>query len=265
MAHALLGYTGFVGGNLDRDARFDARYRSSDIDEIRGRSFDLVVSAALPAAKWLANRDPNADWATVSRLIEALEHVEAEEFVLVSTVDVYGRPHGVYEDDRPSPDGATPYGAHRFRFEEFVRNRFARAVVIRLPGLFGPGLRKNVLFDLLHERQLEAIDPGSVFQWYDVRDLWADIGRIRACGLSLVNLATAPIATECILAEHFPELEVGGSRGPSVRYDVQTRHAEPLGGDPPYVRSEPEVLSRIARFVNEVRQGKVACASQSRT
>ncbi len=263
MTKALLGYTGFVGGNLDQSDRFDARYRSNDIDEIRGRSFELVVCAALPAAKWLANRDPDADWASVSRLIEPLKHIEAEEFVLVSTVDVYGSPQGVDEDS--PPQGATAYGAHRLRFEEFVQSRFPRAVVVRLPALFGPGLRKNALFDLLHERQLDAIDPESAFQWYDVRELWADIERIRESGLGLVNFATAPIATKRFVEEHFADLEVGGGPGPPVRYDVHTRHGAALDGDPPYVRSEGEVLARIERFVREVREGKVACASPYRT
>jgi RmlD substrate binding domain len=265
MSRALIGYTGFVGGNLDRSVHFDARYRSTDIDRIRGRRFELVLSAGLPAAKWLANRDPDGDWASVSRLIEALKHVEAGELVLISTIDVYASPHAVDEDDAPSPDGATPYGEHRLRFEEFVRNRFPRAAIVRLPGLFGPGLRKNVLFDLLHARQLDAINPASVFQWYDVRDLWADVERIRACGLDLVNLATAPIATGRIVDEHFPELDVGERPAPTVEYDVHTRHAEALGGELPYVRSEREVVSRIARFVGDVREGKIECVSPSPT
>jgi nucleoside-diphosphate-sugar epimerase len=261
---ALIGYSGFVGGNLDQAAAFDARYRSTDIDAIRGRSFDLVVSAGLPAAKWLANSDPEGDWAAVSRLMDALDEVEASEFVLISTVDVYGKPVRVYEDDSGS-EGLTAYGSHRRAFEDFVRERFPRHRVIRLPALVGPGLRKNVLFDLLNRRQLTVINPESEFQWYDVRDLWQDLERVRAAEAEVVNLAPAPVSTERILSEHFPGLEVGQEAGSTVRYDVRTRHAELFGGQAPYIMDESEVLTRIARFVGDVREGSIKCATPSPT
>ena len=47
----------------------------------------------------------------------------------------------------------------------------------RLPGLFGPDLRKNVLFDLLHDNLLEKIQPRSTFQWFDVELTWEDGSR----------------------------------------------------------------------------------------
>jgi hypothetical protein len=264
VARALIGWSGFVGGNLDRSAQFDARYRSVDIDAIRGRSFDLVVSAGLPAAKWLANRDPEGDWAAVSSLMRALEEVEASEFVLISTVDVYGSPAVVYEDDA-SPEGLTPYGAHRLAFEEFVAERFPAHRIVRLPALVGPGLRKNVLFDLIHLRQLDAINPDSEFQWYDVRDLWEDLDRIRSAEAAVVNLVPAPVATGRILAEHFPGVAVGEAAGPTVRYDVRTRYARLFGGQEPYIMDEREALSRIARFVRDVREGSIQCATPSPT
>jgi nucleoside-diphosphate-sugar epimerase len=264
VARALIGWSGFVGGNLERDAEFDARYRSTDIDEIRGCSFELVVSAGLPAAKWLANKDPEGDWAAVSGLMGALEEVEAAEFVLISTVDVYGNPIGVEEHDR-APEGLTPYGSHRLAFEEFVAERFPVHRIVRLPALMGPGLRKNVLFDLIHRRQLAVINPDSEFQWYDVRDLWQDLDRVREAGAELVNLVPAPVPTARILAEHFPHVAVGQGAGPTVRYDVRTKYAPLFGARGDYIMDEREVLSRIARFVRDVREGSIECATPSPT
>ena len=51
---ALIGYSGFVGGNLLRQRSFDACFNSSNIEAIAGRSFDLVVCAGAPAEKWKA-------------------------------------------------------------------------------------------------------------------------------------------------------------------------------------------------------------------
>jgi hypothetical protein len=255
---ALIGYTGFVGGNLARAARFDATYHSKTIAEIRGRSYDLVVCAALPAAKWIANRDPHADWRNIASLTEHLRTVEATEFVLISTVDVYPKPVGV--DESSSISGAQePYGAHRLAFERFVQSHFSAAVV-RLPALFGPGLRKNVLYDLLTGHMLDAVNPESEFQWYDIGLLWEHLGLIRHGRLELVNLTTEPIATTAILERCFPEAVVGGSAGPRVAYDVRTRFAGAFGAPPPYILAREAVLDRVEAFVNAVRAGTVACA-----
>ena len=86
---ALIGHTGFVGGTLDRAGwPFAARYNSRNIESMRGESFKTVICAGVSAVKWKANREPEADWARIERLINVLETIEVERFVLISTVDV---------------------------------------------------------------------------------------------------------------------------------------------------------------------------------
>ena len=57
MSEALIGYTGFVGQTLLRSKDFDDLYRSTNIQEIKNKSYDLVVGAGAPAKKWLANKE----------------------------------------------------------------------------------------------------------------------------------------------------------------------------------------------------------------
>jgi hypothetical protein len=45
MTNALIGYTGFVGSNLDDSGQFDDKYNTSNIRDIDGKDYDLVVSA----------------------------------------------------------------------------------------------------------------------------------------------------------------------------------------------------------------------------
>ncbi|MDX1744434.1 MAG: hypothetical protein R3324_00725, partial [Halobacteriales archaeon] len=112
---ALIGHTGFVGGNLDRQVRFDDRYNSSNIERIRGRRYDLVVCAGAPGEKWRANRYPERDAASIGRLRECLAEVEVGHLLLISTVDVYPDPVGVDEDSPIDPSELHPYGLHRRR------------------------------------------------------------------------------------------------------------------------------------------------------
>lgn len=49
MTKALIGYTGFVGTTLLKQTKFDDFYRSTNINDIKGKKFDLVVCAGAPA------------------------------------------------------------------------------------------------------------------------------------------------------------------------------------------------------------------------
>ena len=74
---ALIGYTGFVGSNLLRQRGFDACFNSANIDELGGRSFDLIVCAGARAEKWKANAEPERDLDNIEGLIRALSHADA--------------------------------------------------------------------------------------------------------------------------------------------------------------------------------------------
>ena len=110
---ALIGYTGFVGSNLLRQRNFDACFNSTNIDEIGGRSFDLIVCAGARAEKWKANAEPERDLDNIECLIRALSQADARRLVLISTVDVFGNPNGVDEESRVSKAGLHAYGRNR--------------------------------------------------------------------------------------------------------------------------------------------------------
>jgi hypothetical protein len=249
---ALIGSTGFVGQTLSAQRGFGAGFHSTDIDHIEGRRFDRIVCAGVSAVKWWANANPEADQEGIERLIRHLEWVEADRFVLISTVDVYGTPVGVDEDDAVPAPGLHPYGLHRARLEDWVRRRFPVHHVIRLPALFGAGLKKNAIFDLLHDNRLEHVDPASRFQWYPLDRLADDIDRVQAAGLEVVNLVTEPVAMAEIRCRFFPERRLGGE-SKAVAYDVHTQHGAIFGGGFGYALGADAVMEAMGRFVAEQR------------
>jgi dTDP-4-dehydrorhamnose reductase len=248
MTAALIGHTGFVGGNLARQHPFDACFNSRNFRDMAGQRFELLVCAGLPAAKWLCNREPEADWARIAALQDVLARVEARHVVLISTIDVYASPEGVDERTPIDAGAGHAYGRHRLLFERFIESRFPDVLVARLSGLFGPGLKKNVIFDLLHDNCLDAINPASRFQWYDLARLWRDLERCRALGLRLVNLVNEPVPTGAILTRFFPA-KVRAGTSPAVAYDVRSREADRLGGAGGYLQGQDEVLADLGRFV----------------
>jgi nucleoside-diphosphate-sugar epimerase len=253
MTDALIGYSGFVGGNLAKQREFSFLFNSKNFRELPGK-YDLVVCAGLYAAKWLANKNPDEDRARIDALSEVLMGVDAKRFVLISTIDVYPVFEGADEDYDCHVLPNHPYGANRLRFEDFVAQHFEDHLIIRLPGLFGPGLKKNVIFDLVHNNCLDVINPESSFQYYDVSNLWNDIELLLMTDVRLVNLFTEPVSTHELLKRFFPNTTVGKEKAPSVHYNLHTKHAHLFGRQGRYVRTKNEVLSALDLFLQSYDQ-----------
>lgn len=254
---ALVGYTGFVGSNLRAQAPFEAIYNSKNIEDIAGRQFDRLVFAGAQAKKWWANQEPAADWQGIQRALDAMATTKAAKVVLISTIDAVPPGVGVDEsaDCRAADNHA--YGVNRLALEEAIAARFEAPLIVRLPGLFGDGLRKNVIFDLLTDNILDKINPASRFQYYDLARLWADIQTAEQAGLRLVHLVTEPVATRDILAAHFADKTVGQDPFPLAEYDFRTRHGAAFGADPAsgYIEDKASVLARMDRFIQAWRAG----------
>lgn len=248
MSSALIGFSGFVGSTLLKQSRFDALYRSTTIQEIKGREFDVLVCAGAPAQKWLANRSPEEDKQKIDYLIDALGSVRCKTFILISTVDVFKTPLKADESTPVEEQGLLPYGLHRRLLEKFVAEQFPHSLIVRLPGLVGPGLRKNVIFDFLHLNNLQAIDSRAIFQFYPMVNLWNDIQVALQAGLSLVHLTAAPIAVEQVSLLGFGREFTQQLSAEPARYDMRSLYAPLFGGQEPYQYSLRETVQAIRAY-----------------
>ena len=148
MRAALIGHTGFVGQTLAAQRAFSANFNSSNIQTIDGQAFDLAVCAAAPGSMFEANRQPERDRLAIDGLMARLGAMRARRFVLISTIAVLERFDGGATEDTAAFQTGLAYGVNRRRLEAFCADQFENCLIVRLPALFGPGLRKNFLFDL---------------------------------------------------------------------------------------------------------------------
>ena len=255
MIRALIGHTGFVGATLLANGDFAGTYNSTNIEDLAGKRYDEIICAGISAVKWLANKEPEADWTGIQRLLDVLAKVHADRFVLISTIDVYPDP------GQPLDEGAElrslpkePYGRHRHAVEEWIAERFPKHSIVRLPALFGTGLKKNALYDLLHANMIEKINPASAFQWYPTGRLAEDLTRISEAGLRVVNLFTEPVMMREVVERFFPGAKIGSEAGPAVSYSLRTRHAKLFGGHSPYMMSADQILVAMNHFIDQERQ-----------
>lgn len=255
LGDALIGHSGFVGGTIDRSGwSFVARYNSTNIETMRGRSFDTIICAGVTAVKWKANLEPDADWEGIKRLIDVLTTVSANRFILLSTVDVFPHPIGVTECDRPKRQTGQPYGRNRLELEHWVATRFPLHHILRLPALFGKGLKKNALFDLLVGNQTYKINPNAVFQWYPLRRLPEDMRKVMANHQGILNIAVEPIPMGIIADRLFRHTTIGSIEQSEVLYDMRTCFASLLGGTGRYHIDAATSFAEMFEYVNNVRK-----------
>lgn len=251
----LVGHTGFVGRNLAGAFDFRHRFNSSNSAGLRGLESGGIVCAGLYAEKWRANADPAADLAHVRGVFDLVAATRAPALLLISTVDIYDPPVGRAEGEEPDPATTHPYGRHRQMFERWMLERFPETWILRLPGLFGPHLKKNLIFDMLHGRLLEKIHPEGQLQWVDIRRMAPTIATMGAAGIRVLNMVTEPVATRDVQEVVLPGAAIGAA-APAMppRYDLRTRHGAAFGRADGYIQGRDEVLADLRAFVAEHRR-----------
>ena len=149
MKSAIVGYTGFVGQNLCLSHLFDAKYNSINIKEAFGTNPDLLVYAGIRAEMFTANHFPEKDLANIEEAIVNIQKINPKKLVLISTISVYP----VFEGDETTVidvNEGTAYGKNRRYLEKWVEENVEDYLIARLPALYGEGIKKNFIFDMIH-------------------------------------------------------------------------------------------------------------------
>ncbi|CAH0121694.1 hypothetical protein PAE9249_04227 [Paenibacillus sp. CECT 9249] len=248
MKTCLIGHTGFVGSTLLTQNQFDDLYNSRNIDQIKGKFYDMVVCAGAPAVKWKANQEPEEDLENINYLINNLQEINTKLFILISTVDVYKHPVMVDEDTVIVPEDTDPYGRHRYYLENFVSKTFDNYLIVRLPGLFGDGLKKNFIYDLIHNNCLHLTHGDSVFQFYPLHRLWSDIQTAVDHSLREVNFSTEPVQAKEVARHCFNLNFDNRTEKAPVHYNMLSKHHRIFTSSGSYMLSKEDVLQQISDF-----------------
>lgn len=229
---AIIGYTGLIGSNLSEQiskSKFNIDYfNSQNIYKINRKiKYDLVFCAALPAEKWLANKYPKKDLTNTKKLMKNLKKINTNKFILISTIDINFK---------------HTYGRNRLMLEKFISKNFNKTIIVRLPGVFGNGLKKNVIYDLLNKNNLENIYLNDEFQWYDLSLLYKDILKlIDKKKTGIFEFYSEPLKN-FLLLQFFKKIKIIKYREKPIIYNFK-----PAKG---YHMVKLNILKRIKKFVN---------------
>lgn len=251
MLSALIGYSGFIGGNLLKQIEFNDLYNSKNINNIKGKKYDLIVSAGTSSLRWKADLEPDVDWQNIQKLINCLKEVKTEHFILISTVDVYPKPFAVDEDTLITQERQKGYGLNRYKLEMFIRKNFRNSTCVRLPQTFGEGLKKNFIFDLIYNNRPDFTHKDSLFQWYNLKNLWKDILIARKNNLPIVNFAVEPISAEDVAKYTLKIVFKTITDKPPLHYDMRTKYSLLYNSYGHYSYHRLETLEALKTFIKE--------------
>ena len=178
----LIGYTGFVGINLLKYMKPNTLLiNSKNSKDLLNREFDRVYCCGIYAEKWKANKFPEEDNKHIEEFLNNLSTIKCNQFILISTVDVLDCSVTQYETECCYDSvvySKHTYGVNRRKVEEWCMKQFPSCYICRLPALFGYGLKKNALWDIMNNNNIGTLRGHWKFQWYNIDWLYDDLEEI---------------------------------------------------------------------------------------
>jgi hypothetical protein len=242
----LLGHNGLVGSTLKKTTTFDYYYNSKNISEFHKNTQDGddIILCCLPATKWLVNKNLQQDIDNIFNIIKTIKTYNYQNIILISTIDIYcDSPLGSDETYKPNI-GKLSYGNNRYLFELLIQEyiKTDNFKIFRLPALFNNLIKKNMIYDLIYNNNIDQINQNSFYQWYNLDNLYRDISYYsnQYPKETTFNLFTEPINTLDII-NLFPEHKGKTQIGDLVSYDYRTKFGD-------YIEAGPIVFEEIKNF-----------------
>lgn len=214
---ALIGANGFVGSPLAAALALNPDYvltrvTRENYEQMQEKPFDILINAAMPAARFRAKNNPSEDFIeTVTKTADLLYHWRFKKFVQVSTVSA-----------RCQLD--TVYGRHKAAAEKLCA--FGDNLIIRLGPMYGPGLKQGVLIDMLEGKKV-YVDGSSRYCFAPLSFVSSWIaGNLHRSGISEVGARDAVSLDE--VASHL---------GAKIEFDGGVDHQEIPNPSPDYPAS----------------------------
>jgi nucleoside-diphosphate-sugar epimerase len=167
----IIGGNGFVGSGIRRV--FERKHSCtvisrSNYEDAKSIRFDIIINANGNSKKFLAAEEPKEEFAaSVGSVQQSLIDFPTGLYVLCSSVDVYpdcSSPASTREDTPINIARLSFYGFHKYLAEQCVRRYAPKWLILRFGGFVGPGLKKNPIYDMLHNAPLR-VSVDSAYQY----------------------------------------------------------------------------------------------------
>lgn len=254
----IIGYTGFIGGYLARQIKSKNLYNTKNIVNISKKNYDIVYCCAPSSAMWIAKKNPIEDFLNISNLIKNFKNIKTKKFILISTIEVYKKKNFCDENSSDFSNDVYSYGYNRYLIEEAAKKIFKNLLIVRLPIVYGLGVKKNIIFDLKNNNNLDLLNLNDSLQFYPVEMLLKDLRLALKYGVSNINLCSEPIKVKnllkfCLIA---PIVDNPLNRSRKRTYNMRSVYSY-IWKNNKYTYKKDFILKDIKKFIyNENRNFK---------
>ncbi len=137
-----------------------------------------------------------------------------------------------------------------------IDNYYKNYHIIRLPALFGKGLKKNIIFDLIHNNNINNINLNSKFQWYNLDWLKDDINIVINNNIRICNFFTEPIPSYEIVSLYETvfnkkllfDIEYFNTDTPQISYNCKTIYDKLFNSNNGYIKHKKTILESLKQY-----------------
>ena len=209
-------------------------------------SFDFVFHLAGGSSVGAAVQNPREDFyrtvvATAELLDWMRQNLLSGKLVVASSAAVYGAGHSGQISEAAELRPYSPYGRHKRIMEDmaaaYATDYGLSVAIARLFSVYGPGLRKQLLWDLCSklEKQTDEISLGGtgheLRDWTHVADVARCLSRVAMTATSevpIVNIGTGTGTSVHDIAELMAASWHAGGRAPAIHFSGQSRAGDPF-------------------------------------
>lgn len=204
--------------------------------------FHLAGGSSVGAAVHNPREDFNRTVVSTSELLDWMRrNAPSAKLVAVSSAAVYGAGHSGQITEGAKLQPYSPYGRHKRMMEEMVTAYAAdyglEVVIARLFSVYGPGLRKQLLWDLCSkmEKAPGEITLGGSGQelrdWTHVNDVaraLVKMGNIASTNAPIFNIGTGKGTSVREIADRMISKWFMGNVAPKLNFNSQARPGDPF-------------------------------------
>lgn len=117
-----------------------------------------------------------------------------------------------------------------------------------MPAVVGPGLKKNALFDIKHNNQINKIDSRSKYQFYPTVNLWRDLVTSTKLNIDTVHLTAEPVSIKDIIKNCFLKNFHNEINDNFPNYDFRSKFASKMTGNNYYQYSKNDVFHAVRSY-----------------
>jgi UDP-glucose 4-epimerase len=207
---------------------------------------DIVFHLAGGSSVGAAVQNPREDFnRTVVSTLELIDWIRrnapSAKLVAVSSAAVYGAGHSGPIREGTDLQPYSPYGRHKRMMEEMATAYAAdygmKVVIARLFSVYGPGLRKQLLWDLcakMDKTPSKIILGGSgqeLRDWTHVSDVARALGmmaNVASSSAPVINIGTGVGTSVREIAEKMISVWFNGDVAPKLDFNAQARPGDPF-------------------------------------